>query len=225
MTKFEKEFKTCTKCGRNYRKDAAPRCSEHGKPTPFQRRALEFIRDHQDCSASDLAEHLKPDSRMHMKVSNQGHGGCRGKAAWLWAGSVVGKLRMRGWVQIDYGSSGSYSRTKYRLTREGREAISSGSKWKTHTLDGYEYYDHALKGSHYVGRFNPQTNPLLAKKYGGKGLNFKATMAYTDKDNVMRFVFEAFKTKEEAMRFVEKRADELVAEGAVVWAKGEKSGE
>jgi hypothetical protein len=188
-------------------------------PTPFQRRALEFLRSNPGCSASELAEHLKPDSKMHLKCSNQGHGACQGKATWLWGGSVAGKLRRFGWVEINYGSSGSSSRTKYRLTSEGLAAI---SKWKTCALDGMEHYDHALKGTHCIGRFNPQTNPLLAKKYGGKGLNFKAVMAYTDKDNVIRFVFEAFKTKEEAMRFVEKRSDKLVADGAVVWAKGER---
>jgi DNA-binding MarR family transcriptional regulator len=92
------------------------------KLTPFQRRALEFIHSNPGCSASDLAEHLKPDSKMHLKCSNQGHGGCRGKAAWLWGGSLAGKLRKMGLVRIDYGASGSRSRTAYYLTPEGVEA-------------------------------------------------------------------------------------------------------
>jgi hypothetical protein len=91
--------------------------------TFFQRRALDFIRSNPGCSASDLAEHLKPDSRMHTKLSNQGHGGCQGKAAWLWGGSVAGKLRKLGWVRVDYGASGSYSRAAYFLTDAGLDAL------------------------------------------------------------------------------------------------------
>ena len=95
MTGFEREFRTCVKCGHTYRKKEAWKCADHKPPTPFQRKVLEYIRDHPGCSASDLAEYLKPDSRMHLKMSNQGHGGCQGKAAWLWGGSVAGALRKR----------------------------------------------------------------------------------------------------------------------------------
>ncbi len=91
--------------------------------TLFQRRVLEFIRRSPGCSASDLAEHLKPDSKMHTRCSNQGNGACQGKAAWLWGGSVVGKLKRRGWVRIEYGSHGSGSRTLYWLTTSGLEAL------------------------------------------------------------------------------------------------------
>ena len=87
--------------------------------TPFQREVLGFIRENPGCSATDLAVHLKPDAVMHRKCSNQGNGACQGKAAWLWGGSVVGKLRRRGWVRVEYGSH----RASYWLTASGLEAL------------------------------------------------------------------------------------------------------
>jgi hypothetical protein len=89
---------------------------------------LDFIHFNPGCSASDLAEHLKPDSVMHLKLSNQGHGGCQGKAAWLWGGSLAGKLRKLGWVRVDYGNSGSRSRTKYFVTGAGLDALKGGDR-------------------------------------------------------------------------------------------------
>lgn len=85
---------------------------------PVSRKALEFIRDNPNCQASDLAGHLWPDSNMHRRVSNQGHGACAGKAAWLQGGSLVGKLNSAGLVHREHRPP-----TVYRITQKGRDAL------------------------------------------------------------------------------------------------------
>ena len=57
--------------------------------------------------------------------SNQGNGACRGKKAWLCAGSLVGKLRRRELVNYDRSCTG------YILTRAGRQAIIEYEKNQT----------------------------------------------------------------------------------------------
>jgi hypothetical protein len=52
-------------------------------------------------SCAFFAEKMWPDSPMHRKVSNQGNGATRGKAAWLCAGSYLAKLRQQGLVSKD----------------------------------------------------------------------------------------------------------------------------
>lgn len=42
-----------------------------------------------------------PDSLMHTRVSNQGNGATRGKAAWLCGGSYIAKLVIKGLVNQD----------------------------------------------------------------------------------------------------------------------------
>lgn len=54
---------------------------------------------------------------LFLASSNQGNGACRGKKAWLCAGSQVGKLRKKGLVDYDRNFTGYY------LTRYGREAV------------------------------------------------------------------------------------------------------
>lgn len=49
--------------------------------------------------------------------SNQGHGACRGKKAWLCAGSLVGKLRKAGYVDYDRAFCG------YVLKKPGRQVL------------------------------------------------------------------------------------------------------
>lgn len=90
----------------------------------FQRKALVFIRDNPGQQADALARHLWPDSNMHRRVSNQGHGACRGKAAWLTGGSYAGKLRVMGLVTNRHieGSSA----IGYWITQEGRDALKNG---------------------------------------------------------------------------------------------------
>lgn len=81
----------------------------------IESKALRFITDNPGCQAADLAEYLWPDSVMHRKVSNQGHGGCRGKAAWLCGGSLAGKLVKRGLVRREYLP------VRYYATMQGRK--------------------------------------------------------------------------------------------------------
>lgn len=76
--------------------------------TDTERKALQIVRDHPGISASYFAELMWPDSHMHSKVSNQGHGATRGKAAWLCGGSYLGKLRKKEWVTPDYASGHGY---------------------------------------------------------------------------------------------------------------------
>lgn len=54
--------------------------------------------------------------------SNQGYGSCRGKKAWLCAGSLVGKLRKAGLVDYDRQCTG------YVLKKAGRQALADYKK-------------------------------------------------------------------------------------------------
>lgn len=63
-------------------------------------RALKIIRDKKPLTAEDFARLMWPDSDMHRKVSNQGHGTTRGKAAWLCGGSYLGRLRKKGLITV-----------------------------------------------------------------------------------------------------------------------------
>ena len=89
--------------------------------TEFQRKALTYLRDHpRGVKAAEMAAHLWPDSVMHRKVSNQGNGACRGKAAWLAGGAYLSKLAKRklvymSWTFVETGA--------YHLTDEGRRAL------------------------------------------------------------------------------------------------------
>lgn len=56
--------------------------------------------------------------------SNQGNGACRGKKAWLCAGSLVGKLRKRGLVDYDRQCTG------YVLRPAGRQALADYERAK-----------------------------------------------------------------------------------------------
>lgn len=58
-----------------------------------------------------------PDSNMHIKVSNQGHGATRGKAAWLCGGSYLAKLEKMGFVRY------STAFETWVLTESGKELI------------------------------------------------------------------------------------------------------
>jgi hypothetical protein len=82
-------------------------------------RALEFISLYPGCCPQMLALELWPKSKMHMQVSNQGHGAARGKAAWLCGGSMAGKLAKRGWVLSAPVGSRSSTRYIYALTSAG----------------------------------------------------------------------------------------------------------
>ena len=52
--------------------------------------------------------------------SNQGNGACRGKKLWLCAGSLLGKLKQKGWVRGYWkGNSPQY----FCLTSQGEQAL------------------------------------------------------------------------------------------------------
>lgn len=67
--------------------------------TPGVRRALLILRDEQPYNAATFAEKMWPTSIMHRMVSNTGNGATRGKAAWLCAGSYLGRLEKMGLVE------------------------------------------------------------------------------------------------------------------------------
>ena len=60
---------------------------------------------------------------MHTRISNQGNGACHGKAAWLCAGSYIGRLKKMGLV-----SHSIMSGQEYRITEKGIEAIDEYEK-------------------------------------------------------------------------------------------------
>ena len=90
---------------------------------PKSLKVLAFIRDHPDCRAIDVADHLWPNALMHHRSSNQGRGACRGKAAWLCGGSLVGKLIKAGWVYPNFGPP-----TTYHLSQAGRITLDTGAQ-------------------------------------------------------------------------------------------------
>lgn len=64
-----------------------------------QYEALKLIKAFPGMNAKRFAMLFWPNSPAHTKTSNQGNGACHGKAAWLMAGSFVGKLRKKGLVR------------------------------------------------------------------------------------------------------------------------------
>lgn len=84
-----------------------------------QLKALNILREttyDKRISCRGFAKKMWPDSNMHTSSKNTGNGSCRGKAAWLCAGSYLAKLRKKGWAN-DHGHEGWY------LTVEGRRII------------------------------------------------------------------------------------------------------
>jgi hypothetical protein len=93
--------------------------------TPSQIKALTILKDtsySKPFQAAEFALKMWPDSDMHRKTSNQGNGACVGKAAWLCAGSYLGKLYKKGWIATCLYPGGYY------ITSNGRAAL-SGIKW------------------------------------------------------------------------------------------------
>jgi len=89
--------------------------------TEFQKKALAVIKDKPGIKSKQFAELMWPGSDMHKKVSNQGNGACKGKAAWLCGGSYLGKLRAAGLIKHDITSGGN------RLTESGEIALRSSA--------------------------------------------------------------------------------------------------
>lgn len=65
-------------------------------------RALKIIRDRKPGDAESFARMMWPDSIMHQRISNQGHGATRGKASWLCGGSYLGRLSKAGLIRVRY---------------------------------------------------------------------------------------------------------------------------
>ncbi len=80
-------------------------------------KALKIIASMENVSARGFAEKMWPGANMHIKVSNQGHGATRGKAAWLCGGSYLGKLSKMGLIRH------SVYLESYKLTKEGELLI------------------------------------------------------------------------------------------------------
>lgn len=75
-------------------------------------------------SADIFAEIFWPNSIMHDACSNQGNGACRGKKAWLQAGSFLGKLiKQKGWVKTFTIGEKSSTRIRYQISHAGLEAL------------------------------------------------------------------------------------------------------
>lgn len=104
--------------------------TEPTKLTPAQVKALTILKDlagiTRPMTASRFAEYMWKESKPHLftKVSNQGNGACRGKAAWRCAGGWLGKLLSLNLVRFtDWnGRFGYYiSGTGERLLKEANE--------------------------------------------------------------------------------------------------------
>lgn len=96
--------------------------------------ALEILRETthlQPVSARKFAELFWPDSNMHLKSSNQGNRATSGKAAWLCAGSYVGKLVNKKLVGRAYDPTGYY------ITQYGWNAlVDHTGKFKKESKNG-----------------------------------------------------------------------------------------
>jgi len=95
-----------------------------------QIKALNILLEHPKINAAAFAKFMWADSNMHKKVSNQGHGATRGKAAWLCGGSYMGKLKKKGLVRdVRYDDYGYILLTScYELTEKGKELIKEAAK-------------------------------------------------------------------------------------------------
>lgn len=90
------------------------------KLTTFQIKALRYLTTVEKTTPKTFAEAMWPESNMHSRYSNQGHGACRGKAAWLSGGSYLSKLQKKSWVRwtMEFGTN-----VLYMITQEGRRVL------------------------------------------------------------------------------------------------------
>jgi len=85
--------------------------------------ALKILKADPGLSASEFAFKFWPGHVMHRAVSNQGHGACAGKKAWLCGGAYLARLINLKLVQSYYVGERSGTRIRFKLTRSGAEAL------------------------------------------------------------------------------------------------------
>jgi hypothetical protein len=95
--------------------------------TEKQSRALAILTEHPYITARMFGEYYfdSPEhGYLHTAVSNQGEGACAGKKAWLCAGSLLGKLRKEGYVNIKPYSNPN----RFYVTEKGLRALKETNK-------------------------------------------------------------------------------------------------
>ena len=93
--------------------------------TDTQRKALIYIQQYGEPKSgffnyTEFAKHMWPDSNMHITTKNTGNGSTRGKAAWLCAGSYIGRLEKLELVRKVFDR---YAYTTVRLTEKGKKML------------------------------------------------------------------------------------------------------
>lgn len=88
------------------------------KPSEKTIQALEIIRDNPKIDARSFAEEMWPESHMHTRHSNGGNGCQVGKAAWLCAGSYLGRLKKAGLIKGAF-----FDGWGHRLTEDGIQIL------------------------------------------------------------------------------------------------------
>lgn len=91
--------------------------------TERRQQALKILKKYPRIRAAEFAKEFWPGHIMHMACSNQGNGACRGKKAWLQAGSFLGKLIRAGLVKSEGTASNSNNRYEFSLTPAGEKAL------------------------------------------------------------------------------------------------------
>mgnify|MGYP001602327948 FL=1 len=89
--------------------------------TKFLLKVLSEIAKRQPVRATELAKAVLPYSHMHGRSYNTGNGACKGKGAWLWIGSYVGKLRQKELVHGSWVEG-------YQLTDKGKAELAKKAK-------------------------------------------------------------------------------------------------
>lgn len=93
------------------------------KLTQKQKKALNILKEHPNITARAFGQFYfdQPEHEYLFDASsNQGYGACRGKKLWLCAGSLLGKLRQKKWVDMNFARDGH---CRFHLTAEGYDIL------------------------------------------------------------------------------------------------------
>lgn len=87
--------------------------------TDKQAKALNILMELPGIRAEEFARRMWGDTKTNMFTSRKNGGnGCQtGKAAWLCAGSYIGRLKKKGFARHNYEFTG------YVITKEGKKAL------------------------------------------------------------------------------------------------------